>query len=67
MKPTIKNNLTNLFIKVYEPVIIRVEKFRATQAWRRGVKECERRAKEIVGAQHSGGEHAFNLYGMVER
>lgn len=49
MKPTIKNNLTNLFIKVYEPVIIRVEKFRATQAWRRGVKECERRAKEING------------------
>lgn len=47
MKKSIKYSVLNVLFAVYEPVITRIEKFRATMMWRDGVKQCVKMYKEI--------------------
>jgi len=43
----IKEKFIGAFFKVYEPVMLRVEKLRAVRMWRAGVKECIKMYKEL--------------------
>lgn len=47
MKKNIKYSVLNILFAIYEPVITRIEKFRATLMWREGVKQCIAMYKEI--------------------
>ena len=47
MKKSIKKSLMGLLFAVYEPVMTRIEKFRATMMWRNGVSQCVAMYKEI--------------------
>ena len=47
MKKSIKKTVLNALFAVYEPVISRIEKFRATMMWRNGVRQCVAMYKEI--------------------
>ena len=47
MKKTIKHSFLRILFAIYEPVITRIEKFRATMMWRDGVKQCVAMYKEI--------------------
>lgn len=44
-----KQRFLYLFSFLYLPVILRVEKLRATILWRRGVRDCKRMARELNG------------------
>ena len=48
MKKSIKHSILNILFACYEPVITRVEKFRATMMWRDGVKQCIKMYKELA-------------------
>lgn len=47
MKKSIKRSFTDLLFAIYEPVISRIEKFRAAAMWRDGVRQCVKMYKEI--------------------
>ena len=47
MKKSVKYSFLNILFAIYEPVISRIEKFRATLMWRNGVKQCIAMYKEI--------------------
>ena len=48
MKKSIKHSILNILFAIYEPVITRIEKFRATMMWRDGVKQCIKMYKELA-------------------
>lgn len=47
MKKTVKRKVTDVLFNIYEPLISRVEKFRATMMWREGVRQCIKMYKEL--------------------
>jgi hypothetical protein len=47
MKKSIKTSIMNVLFAIYEPVITRIEKFRATLMWRDGVRQCIKMYKEL--------------------
>jgi hypothetical protein len=49
MKQTIKDQLTKQFVKIYEPIMCRIETFRAIRKWKRGVKLCEAEQRRLNG------------------
>ena len=48
MKKSIKRKFTDAAFSIYEPVISRIEKFRAARMWREGVKQCIEMYKELA-------------------
>ena len=48
MKKSIKRKFTDAAFSIYEPVISRIEKFRAARMWREGVKQCVKMYKELA-------------------
>lgn len=48
MKKSIKQSFLRFLFACYEPVITRIEKFRATMMWRDGVKQCIKMYKELA-------------------
>ena len=48
MKKSIKRKFTDAAFSIYEPVISRIEKFRAASMWREGVKQCIEMYKELA-------------------
>lgn len=47
MKKSIKKGVTGLLFRVYYPVMLRMEKWKAVRMWREGVRQCEKMYKEI--------------------
>lgn len=47
MKKSIKKTVLRMLFAMYEPVITRVEKFKAAYMWRRGIRLCVAMYKEI--------------------
>ena len=43
----IKQFITDTLFRVYYPVIVRVEKYRATRLWQEGVRLCEKMYRDI--------------------
>ena len=43
----LKDRFTDAMFRIYEPVIIRLEKLKAARMWRDGVRQCEKTYKEI--------------------
>lgn len=47
MKKSIKYSVLRTLFAVYEPVITRIEKYRAAMMWRDGVRQCVKMYKEL--------------------
>lgn len=47
MKKSYSNKLRSLAVWLYEPIILRVEKYRALRMWKKGVRECEAQYSKI--------------------
>jgi len=47
MKKTFKKSILRFLFAIYEPVITRIEKYRATMLWRKGVAQCIAMYKEL--------------------
>lgn len=47
MKQSIKQKLTEMGFRMYYPVMLRMEKYRAAKMWREGVRQCEKMYKEL--------------------
>ncbi len=47
MQKSFKHSILNILFAIYEPVISRVEKFRAARMWRDGVRQCVNMYKEL--------------------
>lgn len=47
MKKSIEKRVTGLLFRMYYPVMVRMEKYRAVRMWRDGVRQCEKMYKEL--------------------